>query len=75
MSKIKWLDTEYIRNDLTMQPVLVDETLWYTVFDSNGYNFLFSTFLGLYEFLVIGKHEDGNIFESEEDMIKYLEKL
>ena len=75
MSKIKWLDTEYIRNDLTVQPVLVDETLWYTVFDSNGYNFLFNTFLGLYKFLVMGKYEDGNIFESEEDMIKYLEKL
>ena len=73
MNKLEWLETEYIRNDLTMQPVLVEGELWYTVFDNHGYNWLFDTFLGLYEYLTSGKCEEGNCFESEDEMVKYIE--
>ena len=74
-NELKWLDTEYIRNDLTMQPVLVNGLLWYTIFDNHGYNLLFSTFLGLYEYLKDGKHEEGNCFDTEEEMIEFLEEV
>ena len=71
----QWLETEYVRNDITVQPVLVNGELWYTVIDDHGYNFLFDTLLGLYEYLKDGKYEEGNCFETEAEMIKYLEKV
>ena len=74
-NELTWLETEYFRNDITVQPVLVNGELWYTVFDNHGYNLLFDTFLGLYEYLKDGKYEDGNCFETEAEMIKYLEEL
>lgn len=75
-NRLNWLETEYIRNDITMQPVLVDgDELWYTIFDNHGYNLLFDTFLGLYEYLKDGKYEEGNCFETEKEMIKYLEEV
>jgi len=75
MNKLKWFETEYIRNDITMQPVLAKEEIWYTLFDNHGNNLLFDTFYGLYEYLTNGTCEEGNCFESEEKMIEYLEKL
>lgn len=74
-NELTWLETEYIRNDITVQPVLVNGVLWYTVFDNHGYNFLFDTFLGLYEYLKDDKYEEGNCFETEDEMIKYLEEV
>lgn len=74
-NELTWLETEYFRNDITFQPVLVNGELWYTVFDNHGYTMLFDTFLGLYEYLKDGKHEEGNCFEDEDDMIKYLEEV
>jgi len=75
MNKLKWFATEYIRNDITMQPVLVKGELWYTLFDNHGTNLLFDTFLGLYEYLTDGVCEEEDCFESEEKMIEYLENL
>lgn len=74
-NELTWLETEYFRADFTVQPVLVNGKLWYTVFDNHGYNYLFDTFFGLYEYLRYGKQEEGNCFEDEEEMIKYLEEL
>ena len=71
---MEWLATEYVRNDITMQPVLVNGELWYTLFDRHEMNLMFDTFLGLYEYLTSGKCEEGNYFESEDKMIEYLEK-
>ena len=73
VNELKWLDTEYMRADLTVQPVLVSGTLWYTVFDNHGYNLVFNTLLGLYEWLNGNGCEEGNCFETEDEMIEYLE--
>ena len=74
-NELTWFETEYIRNDITMQPVLVNKTLWYTVFDNHGYSIVFETFLGLYEWLRDGNLEKGECFGTEDEMIKYLEEV
>lgn len=76
-NRLKWLDTEYCgRPDETVQPVLVDDTLYYTLFDRRGYNYVFSTFYGLHLYL---SGSDGQYYcftsESEDEMIEYLENL
>ena len=75
-NELIWLDTEYIRNDITMQPVLVNDTLWYTLFDSHGYNHLFSTLKGLMDYVCYENNWGTGIqFDTEDDMIKYLEEI
>ena len=74
-NEIKWLETEYIRNDITFQPVLVNNRLWYTVFDNHGYSILFETFLQAYKWMDGNGVGDGNCFDTEEEMIKYLEEV
>ena len=75
-NNIMWLDTEYCgRADETIQLVLVDGVLFYTLFDRHGYQKVFKSFYSLY------KHLNGEAstpdFESEDEveMINYLENL
>lgn len=74
-NELTWLKTEYIRNDITMQPVLINnDKLLYAVFDNHGYNSVFDTIIGLHKFLDGDTSGIVECFESEEEMIKYLEE-
>lgn len=74
-NELTWLETEYIRNDITMQPVLINnDKLLYTVFDNHGYNSVFDTILGLHKFLNGDTSGRVECFETEDEMIKYLEE-
>ena len=43
-NKLKWLDTEYCGTaDTTIQPVLVNNTILYTLYDNKGFNYVFTT--------------------------------
>ncbi len=76
-NELTWLETEYIRNDITVQPVLVNDKLWYTAFDSHGYSLLFETILDLFKWL--GGNFSGacnaECFGTEKEMIEYLEEV
>ena len=74
-NKLTWLETEYVRNDITFQPVLVNGTLWYTVFDNHGYHNVFSTMIGLHMYLNGDTDGRSECFDTEDEMIKYLEEL
>ena len=71
---LKWLDTEYCGTaDTTIQPVLVNDTILYTLYDNKGFNYVFTTIYAIH------LHWSGyaNQYEftcgSEEDLIEYLE--
>lgn len=71
---LKWLDTEYCgRADETIQPVLVNDTILYTLYDNKGFNYVFSTIYAIH------LHWSGlvNQYEftcgSEEELVEYLE--
>ena len=74
-NKLKWLDTEYCGNaDETIQPVLVNGTLLYTMFDRRGFNYVFTTVhaIHLHWSGVCDQYEFT--CESEEDLVGYLEE-
>lgn len=71
---LKWLETEYCGTpDTAIQPVLVNDTIMYVLFDHHGFNYVFDT---IYK---IHLHWSGfaNQYEftcgSEEDLTEYLE--
>lgn len=71
---LRWLDTEYCGTaDTTIQPVLVNDTILYTLYDNKGFNYVFATIYAIH------LHWSGLVnqyeftCESEEDLIEYLE--
>ena len=71
-NKIKWLDCEYFRPDETVQPVLVDDFLLYTLFDPHGYSYVFETIRNFIDYMEYGK-DCGNI--ARFNTVKQLEKF
>lgn len=50
-NNVEWFDTEWCdRADETIQPVSVNGTLFYVLFDRRGYNYVFSTIYKLHLF-------------------------
>lgn len=75
-NKLKWLDTEYCGNaDETIQPVMVGKTLYYTLFDKMGYNYVFPTIYKLHLHLNGAYAQYDFTSEDEYEMIEYLENL
>lgn len=74
-NKLTWLDTEYIKNDLTLQPVLVNKTILYTLFDTHGYNYVFYSVRQVMDYLNDGKQEYAGTFESEDEMVEFLKNI
>jgi hypothetical protein len=71
---LKWLETEYCgRADETIQPVLVGDTLYYTLFDRHGFNYVFSTIYAVTRHLLGDVNQYEFTCGSEEDLIEYLE--
>lgn len=75
-NSLKWFETEYCgRADETIQPVQVNETLFYTLFDLNGFTYVFASIYSLCQ------HMRGEINQyeftcgNEDDLIEYLEEL
>ena len=75
-NRLKWLDTEYCgRPDETIQPVMVDDTLYYTLFDRRGYHYVFPSIYRLYLHLEGENTQYDFTSDNEDEMIKYLAKL
>jgi hypothetical protein len=73
-NKLKWLDTEYCdRADETIQPVLVNDTLLYTLFDRRGYNYVFETIYAVHLFFSGFDKTYSFTCETEEELVEYLE--
>ena len=73
-TKLKWFETEYCgRADETIQPVLVGDTLYYTLFDRHGFNYVFTSIYAVIRHLL----GDANQYEFtcgyEKELIEYLE--
>ena len=71
---LKWFDTEYCGTaDTTIQPVLVNDSVLYVLFDNKGFNYVFTTIYAIH------LHWSGLVNQyvftcgSEEDLIEYLE--
>lgn len=74
-NKLKWLDTEYIRADLTIQPVLLNEDyLLYTMLDRKGYNYVFVSIYDVVRHLNGASNAYIETFETEAEMIDWLGK-
>jgi len=73
-TKLTWFDTEYCgRADITLQPVLANGTLYYTLFDNHGYNMVFTAIWQVFEYLQGNSARFEFVCESESELIKYLE--
>ena len=72
-TKLTWFETEYIRNDATVQPVLVDGVLLYTLYEI-GYNYLFCSILELMQYIYGGERTYIETFETEDELVSYLER-
>ena len=73
-TKLKWLDTEYCgRPDETIQPVLVGDVLYYTLFDRQGFNYVFSSIYAVIRHLLGDVNQYEFTCASEEILIEYLE--
>lgn len=71
---LKWLDTEYCGTaDTTIQPVLVNGTVLYTLFDKNGNNLVFTTIYAIHLYWSGFVNQYEFACQNEEDLIKYLE--
>lgn len=73
-NELKWFDVEYCGDgDENIQPVLVNDTILYVLYDKKGTNYVFATVYAIH------LHWSGlvNQYEftcgSEEDLIEYLE--
>lgn len=75
-NEIQWLDTEWCdRADETIQPVLVNGTVYYTMYDRRGYNYVFST---IWKIHLFWSGIDGQYLftcETEEELTEYLEQI
>ena len=72
-NQLEWYDTEYIRADETIQPVVVNEqTIYYTLFSRHGYNYVFDTILNLMKYLNDGEQTQIGLFETEREMVEFL---
>ena len=75
-TKLQWLETEYCGSaDETIQPVLVNGVLFYTMFDRHGFNYVFPSIYAIH--LHLSGVSNQYIFTcgSEKDLIEYLEKM
>lgn len=73
-NELKWLDVEYCGDgDENIQPVLVNDTILYVLYDRKGNNYVFTTIYAIH------LHWSGlvNQYEftcgSEEELVEYLE--
>lgn len=77
-TKLIWFDTEYLRSDLTIQPVVVRgeiDTLLYTMFDCRGYQYVFGSIRELMEYVYEGKNTYMVTFETEAELLVYLKNF
>lgn len=76
MTKIKWLDTEYCGSaDETVQPVLINGSVWYTYYSSHGYQYLFATIYQLHLHWSGVSNQYFAVCETEEELNALIEKL
>ena len=72
-NELKWYNTEYIKGDTTIQPVIVnDDTLLFTLLDGRGYHYLFTAIIDLMEYLNGGERTYTAVFETERELINFL---
>lgn len=71
---LKWLETEYCGTaDATIQPVLVNGIILYTLFDNKGFNYVFTTIYAIHLHWLGYVNQYEFTCGSEEDLIEYLE--
>lgn len=76
MNTIFWFETEYLANDVTVQPVLINnDSLLYTLFDNKGYNYIFNSIRELCEYVYGGQRTYLETFATEQDMVDYLKNM
>lgn len=76
MNDIQWLETEYLANDVTVQPVLINGgSLLYTLFDNKGYNYIFNSICDLWGYVYGGQRTYFETFATEQDMVDYLKNM
>ena len=73
---IDLIDTEWCdRADETIQPVSVNGTLFYVLFDRRGYNYVFSTIYKLHVFFSGIDNTYMFTCDNEEELNKFLSEL
>lgn len=73
---IDWFDTEWCdRADETIQPVSVNGTLLYVLFDRRGYNYVFLTIYKLHLFFSGIDNTYMFTCDNEEELNKFLSEL
>ncbi len=74
-NRIKWLDVEYCdRSDETVQPVLINDTAYYVLFDRRGYNYVFATIWQVHLFWSGFAGQYMFTTDNEKELVKYLEE-
>ena len=74
-NKLKFFDTEYLNTEQTLQPVAVEENLYYTVYEKSGKNYVFSSFFAVMQFLKDGIDSYMKSFDTEAEMNDFLDNF